>query len=81
MAKEEKKNEIREGHPDAAHYALQPTSEELRPEMGEVPKDRFQEEVLKGNASGDAVDAHPVENQPPYGVTKEGQPDTTGRGK
>lgn len=54
-------------HPDAAHYVLQPTSEKLNVDVvGDMPKDRFQEEVLKGSdeAKSGAVDAHPPENQP-----------------
>lgn len=58
--------------PDASHYVLQPTSEKLNVDvLGDMPKDRFQEEVLKGSDadSGSGVDAHPLENQPAYGVT------------
>jgi hypothetical protein len=54
-------------HPDAAQYALQPTSEKLNVDVvGDMPKDRFREEVLKGSdeAKSGAVDAHPPENQP-----------------
>lgn len=72
-------------HPDAAAYVLQPTSQKLTVDVvGEIPPNRFQEEVLKGSDEEDSstpsTDAHPVENQPAYGVTQEGgQPDTTGR--
>lgn len=60
-------------HPDAANYVLQPTSAEIPAAMGNVPDGRFLEEVLKGSdeAKGDAVDAHPAENQPEYGVKAE----------
>lgn len=58
--------------PDASHYVLQPTSQKLNVDvLGDMPKDRFQEEVLKGSEEdkGGGVDAHPLENQPAYGVT------------
>lgn len=59
-------------HPDAANYVLQPTSEKLNVEvMGDIPPDRFQEEVLKSEAKSGAVDAHPPENQPAYGIPAE----------
>lgn len=54
---------------DAKNYVLQPTSADI-PEamatMGKVPKDRFQEQVLKGSdeVKSGAEDAHPEENQP-----------------
>jgi hypothetical protein len=60
-------------HPDAASYVLQPTSHPIPDSMGDVPEGRFQEEVLKGSddAKSEAVDAHPAENQPRYGVRAE----------
>jgi hypothetical protein len=66
-------------HPDAANYVLQPTSHPIPDSMGDVPEGRFQEEVLKGSdeEKSGAVDAHPAENQPRYGVTAE----DSGKGK
>jgi hypothetical protein len=60
-------------HPDAANYVLQPTSYPIPEPMGDVPEGRFQEEVLKGSddEKSGAVDAHPAENQPRYGVRAE----------
>lgn len=57
---------------DAKHYVLQPTSADLPEAFGNnVPKERFQEQVLKSSdeAKSGAVDSHPVENQPPMGVS------------
>lgn len=60
-------------HPDAANYVLQETSAEIPAYMGNVPEGRFLEEALKGSdeAKSGAVDAHPEENQPEYGVKAE----------
>ena len=70
--------------PDAAAYKLQPTSYVVpQVRSGEVPADRFQEEVLAGSDedTGEGEDAHPLENQPVYGVSADDDelPDTTGR--
>ena len=69
--------------PDASAYVLQPTSHKLDPALGEVHHGRFYEEVVRGSdeedSSTESWDAHPVENQPAYGVTEKGQPDTSGR--
>ena len=55
--------------PDAKFYAVQPTSYEVNQSVvGEVPADRFQEQVLKSEAGANAVDSHPPENQPQPGV-------------
>lgn len=56
--------------PDVKHYVNQPTSARIPAVMGNVPEGRFQEQVVKGSdeAKADAVDAHPVENQPAMGV-------------
>lgn len=60
-------------HPDAAYYVLQPTSAEIPPAMGNVPEGRFMEEVHKDadEAKSSAVEAHPAENQPVFGVKAE----------
>lgn len=59
-------------HPDAAAYVLQPTSEKLNIDVvGDVPPERFQEQVLKSDAKSGAVDSHPEENQPAPGVPAE----------
>ena len=72
--------------PDAAHYVLQPTSYRL-PErvmtLGDMPDDRFMEEVYAGGDEEEAdtfsVDAHPAENQPVKGIAEGDElPDTTG---
>ena len=70
--------------PDAAAYKLQPTSYVVpQVRSGEVPADRFQEEVLAGSDedTGEGEDAHPLENQPVYGISADDDelPDTTGR--
>ena len=60
--------------PDAKFYAIQDTSEPLDPAMGDVPAGRFQEQVLKTDASSGAEDNHPVENRPPT-VSGDGESD------
>ena len=64
---EEQREEMLQAAPlaDAKHYVLQPTSAELPEALQNAPKDRFQEEVLKGSDedSGDGVEAHPEENR------------------
>jgi hypothetical protein len=48
----------------------------------EVPKSEFEtsEKYKDLTLESDNVrEAHPAENQPAYGVTEEGQPDTSGR--
>lgn len=72
-------------NPDGAAYVLQETSYKLNPGarvVGEVPKERFMEEVLRD--SDEAVepirDAHPEENRPMPGIGPDDElPDTTGR--
>lgn len=51
--------------PDAKFYAVQPTSAELNVNLaGDVPAERFQEQVLKSEAGSKAKASHPDENQP-----------------
>jgi hypothetical protein len=70
---------------DASNYVTQPTSYEIPEHMqvrGEMPDNRFTEEVLKGSEEdfGDGEESHPLENQPVMGVGPDDElPDTTGR--
>lgn len=73
-------------NPDASFYVVQPTEYPIPDRLavqGDMPEGRFTEEVLKGsdeeNSGTSSEEAHPPENRPVYGVTEEGQPDTTGR--
>ena len=50
--------------PDAKNYLIRPTSEEINPALGEVPADRFQEEVHKEAEGASGDEAHPEENRP-----------------
>lgn len=62
----------REVLPDAKFYAVQPTSYEVNAgAIGDIPADRFQEQVLKSEAGSNAAEVHPDENQPELGVKPE----------
>jgi hypothetical protein len=70
---------------DAANTVTQPTSYRLPVHMqvrGEMPGDRFTEEVVKGSDedTGEGWETHPEENQPVPGIGPDDElPDTTGR--
>src|SRR5215204_1242201 len=70
--------------PDASNYLIQPTAHELDPRVGEVPPERFQEEVHKESdeiVGSENHEAHPEENRGPLGIGPDDElPDTTGRG-
>lgn len=54
--------------PDAKNYVVRPTSEEVSPALGEVPKGRFSEQVAKSEEGASGEESHPEENQPALGV-------------